>query len=81
MEGIDWYYIALTVIALGAVLFLGGYYWKLKKEITEFVDVIQLALADNKIAKEELDTIIKEGKDVSATLKELTFSVLGLIRK
>ena len=79
MEGIDWGYIAFAVIALLAVLFLGGYYRKLKKEITEFVDIIQWAIEDDEIDDAEIARIIQEGKDIGRTLKEMTLNIIQII--
>lgn len=78
---LNWKIILAAVIALAFVLFVGGYYWKLKREITEFVEAIKLALEDGDVDDMELARIIKEGKDVGRALKEITLAVTQLLSK
>ena len=78
----DWRFLLAAVIALIFVLFIGGrYYWKLKKEITEFIEAINSAVEDDTVDDNEMAQIIKEGKDIGRTLKEITLAVLGLLSK
>lgn len=77
----NWRLILAAVIALAFVLLIGGYYWKLKREITEFVEAIKLALEDGDVDDMELARIIKEGKDVGRALKEITLAVTQLLSK
>jgi len=77
----DWPYILITVIALAFVLFIGQGYWRLKKEITEFVNAVTEALEDGKVDDMEIAKILKELNDVGATLKSITLAVLRLIPK
>lgn len=77
----DLQYVLAAVIAIAFVLFIGGKYWKLKKEITEFVDAIAQASADGSVSEVEMARIIKEGKDIGRTLKEITLAVLQIIPK
>jgi len=86
MEWLNWvvenWRVALAVaIALLFVLTFGGYYWKLKREVAEFIEVIKLAIEDGDVNDLELAKIIKEGKDVGRTLKEITFAVTQLFPK
>lgn len=79
MEGITWGYVGAAVIALIFVLIIGGYYWKLKKEIEEFVEAIKEAILDGSVNDIEVARILKEGQDVGIVLKKITFSVIRLL--
>ena len=66
--------VALVVILLVA----GGYIRKLLKEIKELVDCIVLAIQDDKVDDTELAQIIKEMKDVGASVKEIIMAIARL---
>ena len=44
---------------------------KVLKEITELLNAIVVAFADKKLTKDEIDTIVKEAKDVPLAVKAL----------
>jgi len=66
--------VALVIILLLA----GGYIRKLLKEIKELVDCIVLAIEDDKVDDTELAQIIKEMKDVGASVKEIVMAIARL---
>jgi len=66
--------VALVVILLLA----GGFIRKLLKEIKELVDCIVLAIQDDKVDDTELAQIIKEMKDVGASVKEIIMAIARL---
>lgn len=78
---LNWKLILAAAIALTFVLFIGGYYWKLKREITELVNTIEQAIEDGDVDDAELAAILKEGHDVGRTLKEITFAITKLLTK
>ncbi len=62
----------IAVIVMGLILaFAGGYIKKLMGEIKELFAVIETALEDKKITKEELSQIVKEAKDVKDAALEI----------
>ena len=66
-------------VALVVVLLLaGGYIRKLLKEIKELIDCIVLAIQDDKVDDTELAQIIKEMKDVGASVKEIVMAIASL---
>ena len=68
----------VVLIVLGVLLLLaGGYIQKLAKEVKDLVDVFSAAIADKKVTKEELESIIKEAKDVKA----ITLEIIGLLNR
>lgn len=77
----NWGLILAAIIALAFVLFIKGYYWNLKKEITELVNAITAAIEDGHVDDSELANILKEGKDVGKSLKTITSLVVKLIVK
>ena len=54
--------------AVGAILVKAS---KVLKEISELLSAIVVALADKKLTKEEIDTIVKEAKDIPVVVKAL----------
>lgn len=65
--------IAYTITAVLALGGLGGLVVKISrtfKEIGEFMTAIGNALADSKMTGEELNSIVKEGKDVFSLWKK-----------
>jgi len=77
---IDWSIVIPIILAL-LLLVAGGYIKKLTKEIKELVDVVSWALDDDAVDDAELASIIKEAKDVGASIKEIAMAVVGLINK
>jgi len=71
----EWISTALTiVIGLLGLLGLGGAYLSskidtLKKEIIELFTVISVSIKDGKVTPEEVNSIIKEAKDVVKSIK------------
>ena len=63
-------------VALVVVLLLaGGYIRKRFNQIKELVDCIVLAIQDDKVDDAELAQIIKEMKDVGASVKEIIMAI------
>ena len=60
-----------AVVGIGAVWFILSKALKVLKEITELLNAIVVAFADKKLTKEEIDTIVKEAKDVPLAVKAL----------
>lgn len=60
-----------AVVGIGAVWFVMSKALKVLKEITELLNAIVVAFADKKLTKEEIDTIVKEAKDVPLAVKAL----------
>jgi len=58
----------LVAVILGAFL---ARYRELLKESREFYDAVKEARADNKITWDEMDLILKEGKDVAQVIGEI----------
>ena len=61
------YEIAVLVLMI-CLAFAGGKIKALIKESHELLDVIDDALADNKISQAELSAIVKEAKDVGTAI-------------
>ena len=61
------YEIAVLVLMI-CLAFAGGKIKALIKEAHELLDVIDDALADNKISQAELSAIVKEAKDVGTAI-------------
>lgn len=76
----EWTDIALIVVAVLLIL-AGGYIKRLTKEIKELVDVFSEAIADKKITREELKSIIKEANDIKATAWEIISAISGLLAR
>ena len=79
METITGGYMGTAIVALLFVLVIGEYYWKLKKEIEELVEAVAEAIEDGNVTDIEIARILKEGRDVGRTIKEITFSVVKLL--
>ena len=60
-----------TVVGIGAVWMILSKALKVLKEITELLNAIVVAFADKKLTKVEIDTIVKEAKDVPLAVKAL----------
>ena len=74
---INWELVIGVVLVL-ILLLAGGYIRKLLKEIKELVDCIVLAIQDDKVDDVELAQIIKEMKDVGASVKEIIMAIASL---
>jgi len=74
---INWELVVGVVLVL-ILLLAGGYIRKLLKEIKELVDCIVLAIEDDKVDDTELAQIIKEMKDVGASVKEIIMAIASL---
>ena len=60
-----------AVVGIGAVWFILSKALNVLKEITELLNAIVVAFADKKLTKDEVDTIVKEAKDVPLAVKAL----------
>ena len=60
-----------AVVGIGAVWFIMSKALKVLKEITELLNAIVVAFADKKLTKDEIDTIVKEAKDIPIAIKTL----------
>jgi len=60
-----------AVVGIGAVWVILSKAVKVLKEISELLNAIVVAFADKKLTKDEIDTIIKEAKDVPLSVKAL----------
>ena len=60
-----------AAVGIGAVWFIMSKALKVLKEITELLNAIVVAFADKKLTKDEIDTIVKEAKDVPLAVKAL----------
>ena len=84
----DLQFILAIIIALVFVLFIGGNYWNLKKEIKEAVlalKAVSQAIQDPDVNDAEISRLIdramREAKDVGVVLKNIAFSVAQLLSK
>jgi len=65
------------IMALGALLTIGvvwNYASKILavvKEVADLLNAVLVAMADQKLTKEEIDLIIKEAKEIPAVIKNL----------
>lgn len=75
----EWYEIVMLVLAI-VLIIAGGYIKKLISEMKELLDSIHVALADNDVSKEELETIIKEAKDVKDVILEIAKLLIAKAR-
>jgi hypothetical protein len=73
MDYLSWHIPQLlpAVVGIGAVWFILSKALKVLKEITELLNAIVVAFADKKLTKDEIDTIVKEAKDVPLAVKAL----------
>jgi len=60
-----------AVVGIGAVWFILSKALKVLKEITELLNAIVVAFADKKLTKDEINTIVKEAKDIPIAIKTL----------
>lgn len=60
-----------AVVGIGAVWMILSKALNVLKEINELLSAIVVALADKKLTKAEIDTIVKEAKDVPLAIKTL----------
>jgi len=60
-----------AVVGVGAVWVILSKAVKVLKEISELLNAIVVAFADKKLTKDEIDTIIKEAKDVPLAVKAI----------
>ena len=58
-------------MGIGAVWVILSKAVKVLKEISELLNAIVVAFADKKLTKDEIDTIVKEAKDVPLAVKTL----------
>jgi hypothetical protein len=60
-----------AVVGIGAVWVILSKAMNILKEITELLNAIVVAFADKKLTKDEIDTIVKEAKDIPLAVKSL----------
>ena len=60
-----------AVVGIGAVWVILSKAVKVLKEISELLNAIVVAFADKKLTKDEIDTIMKEAKDVPLAVKAI----------
>jgi hypothetical protein len=60
-----------AIVGIGAVWMILSKALNVLKEINELLSAIVVALADKKLTKAEIDTIVKEAKDVPLAIKTL----------
>ncbi len=60
-----------AVVGIGAVWVILSKAVKVLKEISELLNAIVVAFADKKLTKAEIDTIVKEAKDVPLAVKAM----------
>ena len=63
--------IVTVLIGISAVWVILAKAMKVLKEISELLNAIVVALADKKLTEEEIDTIVKEAKDIPIAVKNL----------
>ncbi|MFH2026775.1 MAG: hypothetical protein ABIK30_13340 [bacterium] len=63
--------IITAVVGIGAVWLVLSKALSVLKEISELLSAVVMAFADKKLTKEEIDTIVKEAKDVPLAIKAL----------
>jgi len=63
--------IITAVVGIGAVWLVMSKALNVLKEISELLNAIVVAFADKKLTKDEVDTIVKEAKDVPLAVKAL----------
>jgi hypothetical protein len=63
--------IITAVVGIGAVWLVLSKALNVLKEISELLNAIVVAFADKKLTKDEVDTIVKEAKDVPLAVKAL----------
>jgi len=75
----SWQEIALIVLVV-ALLVASGFIKRLTTQLKELLDCFSEAIQDDRITKEEWDSILKEGKDVVGVIAEIS-KYLVLFRK
>ena len=60
-----------AVVSIGAIWFVLSKALKVLQEISELLSAVVVAFADKKLTKEEIDTIVKEAKDIPPAIKAL----------
>ena len=60
-----------AIVGIGAVWVILSKAMNILKEITELLNAIVVAFADKKLTKDEIDTIVKEAKDIPLAVKSL----------
>lgn len=60
-----------VVLGVSAVWIISSKALKVLKEISDLLNAIVVALSDKKLTKEEIDTIVKEAKDIPLAVKAL----------
>ena len=60
-----------AVVGIGAVWVILSKAVKVLKEISELLNAIVVAFADKKLTKDEIETIMKEAKDVPLAVKAM----------
>ena len=60
-----------AVVGIGAVWVVLSKAVKVLKEISELLNAIVVAFADKKLTKDEIETIMKEAKDVPLAVKAI----------
>ena len=63
--------IITAVVGIGAVWLVMSKALNVLKEISELLSAVVVAFADKKLTKDEIDTIVKEAKDVPLAVKAL----------
>ena len=58
-------------VGIGAVWFILSKALKVLKEISEFLNAVLVAFADKKLTKDEIETIMKEAKDIPLAIKAI----------
>jgi len=60
-----------AIVGIGAVWVILSKAVKVLKEISELLNAIVVAFADKKLTKDEIETIMKEAKDVPLAVKAI----------
>ena len=60
-----------AVVGIGAVWVILSKAVKVLKEISELLNAIVVAFADKKLTKDEIETIMKEAKDIPLAVKAI----------
>ena len=63
--------ILTAVVGIGAIWLVLSKALKVLQEISELLNAIVVAFADKKLTKDEIDTIVKEAKDVPLAIKAI----------
>jgi len=60
-----------AIVSIGAIWFVFSKALNVLKEISELLNAVVIAFADKKLTKDEVDTIVKEVKDIPVAVKKL----------